>query len=291
MDSAELTFPDNPYTERTPRIVNAAKLKRTHARRKAGQFLAEGFNSVDAAIATGRATDVFVTSRALETYRDLVEYAEDLGIHIHFITTKAAAALADTTTPTGLFALCPTFETTLADITAAARAGRGLVAVGVDMSEPGNAGTFIRTADAVGADAVLFTGEAVDVHANKVVRASAGSVFHLPVAKVADTDAGLDALSEAGLGLIATAMAGSTDLDSAADDVALWRQRGANGGNRPLLARPSAWLLGNEAHGLDERILSRADATVSIPIRGRAESLNVASAAAICLYEASRALG
>lgn len=276
-----------PFTERTPRIVAAGKLHRAAARRKAGKFIAEGFNAVDAALASGRAVELFVTEAAADTYSALVRRGEKSGVPCSLITDRAAASLADTTTSPGIFALCPLFETTLDDVISTAQAGRGLVVVGVDMAEPGNAGTLIRTADAVGADAVLFLGETVDFHGGKVVRASAGSVFHIPVARHTHRTEGLERLHAAGLQLLATAMDGEVSLDDAADDAAAWRR---DGGEPPLLARPSAWLVGNEAHGLDNETMHMADARISIPIRGRAESLNVAAAASICLYEASRAM-
>ncbi|OOL26596.1 RNA methyltransferase, partial [Rhodococcus rhodochrous] len=112
----------------------------------------------------------------------------------------------------------------------------------------------------------------VDPHNGKCVRASAGSVFHLPVARERDTGTVLDALAAAGLQVLATAADGEVDLDEADE----------------LLAAPTAWLFGNEAHGLDPAVAARADHRVRIPIRGRAESLNLATAASICLYASAR---
>src|SRR5699024_3089039 len=148
-----------------------------------------------------------------------------------------------------------------------------LVAAPVHIADPGNTGTVIRLADAMGADAVVFAGDGVDPHNGKAVRASAGSLFHLPIARERDAGAAVAALRGAGLELLATAADGEVDLDTA-DEV---------------LARPTAWLLGNEAHGLDPELAAAADHRVAIPIRGRAESLNLASAAAICLHASARA--
>ncbi|WP_245650639.1 TrmH family RNA methyltransferase [Nocardia harenae] len=147
-----------------------------------------------------------------------------------------------------------------------------LFAVPVEIAEPGNAGTLIRVADAVGVDGVLLAGDTVDPHNGKCVRASAGSLFHVPVARERDIIAALDALTAAGVALLATTARGELDLDDA----------------DPVLAGPVAWLFGNEAHGLAPELAERADHRVRIPIRGRAESLNLAAAAAICLYASSR---
>ncbi|MGH3744942.1 MAG: TrmH family RNA methyltransferase, partial [Mycobacteriales bacterium] len=149
-----------------------------------------------------------------------------------------------------------------------------LVVVLLDARDPGNAGTVIRTADAAGADAVVLAtgdgGGSVDVHNGKAVRASAGSLFHLPIATGAWPQV-LPALRTAGLRVLATAAHGALDL-FAAD-----------------LGGPTAWVLGNEAHGLAAEAVEACDAAVAIPIRGRAESLNVAAAAAVCLYASARA--
>lgn len=259
------------FTERTPRVVSAAKLLRPAGRKKAGRFLAEGFNSVEAAVVTGVATDVFVTEAGAQRYGEVVQAAQYMGIYVHPVTEKAAKSLSDTVTSTGLYAVC---RPALWEPKDALGKDPRLVAVPVETAEPGNAGTMIRVADAVGASAVTFLGDSVDPQSPKAVRASAGSLFHVPVARERSIDAGLDRLRAKGLTIIATAADGEVDLDDAEE----------------LLARPSAWLFGNEAHGLGEDLLGRADVRVRIPIRGRAESLNLATAASICLYQAAKHL-
>jgi TrmH family RNA methyltransferase len=259
----------DPLTERTPRVVSAVKLLRAAERRKNARFLAEGENSVTEALAAGHVHDLFVTEAAAERYRDCVDAAHRAGVRVATVTEKAAARLSDTVTPPGLVAVCDTLDVPLE---AALSPRPRLVAVPVAMAEPGNAGTLIRVADAVGADAVILAGDSVDPHNGKCVRASAGSIFHLPVARERDTLRVLDALSAAGVQILATAADGEVELDDADE----------------LLARPTAWLFGNEAHGLDPEVAARADHRVRIPIRGRAESLNLATAASICLYASSR---
>ncbi|WP_137726096.1 TrmH family RNA methyltransferase [Prescottella subtropica] len=259
----------DPFTERTPRVVSAVKLLRGAERRKTGRFLAEGENSVTEALATAAVHEVFVTESAGERYRDLIDAADGAGIRVSLVTDRAMTALSDTVTPPGVIAVCDLLDVPL---DRAIGGGSRLLAVPVAISEPGNAGTVIRVADAVGADAAILAGDSVDPHNGKCVRSSAGSLFHLPIVRERDTGTVLDALADAGIQILATAADGEVDLDDADD----------------LLARPTAWLFGNEAHGLDAGTAARADRRVRIPIRGRAESLNLATAASICLYASAR---
>ncbi|GGM01168.1 RNA methyltransferase [Nakamurella endophytica] len=194
------------------------------------------------------------------------------GIEVTEVTERAAAALSDTVHPQGLVARCTVPGVTAAEVLAA---GPRLVAVLVDTNDPGNAGVVIRLADAAGADAVLFAGDAVDPYNPKAVRASTGSLFHLPVARVPDVVELLPLLSGAGLSVLATTGAATVDLDEAQD-----------GG---VLDLPTAWLFGSEAHGLPADLADGADERVAVPIYGRAESLNLATAAAVCLYASARA--
>lgn len=211
----------------------------------------------------GLVEEVFATEDAALRFSEIVD-----GAAVHLITDRAAKALSDTVTPVGLFAVCsvPVYE--LADVLAASPR---LILVAVDTSEPGNAGTLIRIADAMGADAVVFAGNGVDPYNAKCLRASAGSIFALPVLSQPDVAAMLTALRDAGIVVLATTLDGEVAL-SAAD-----------------LAAPTAWVFGSEAHGLSEDVAARADARIRIPMRGGAESLNIAAAAAICLYQSFQA--
>lgn len=259
------------FTERTPRIVNAAKLHRSATRKKEKRFIVEGENAVEAAVATGAATDLFVTEPASERFEEIVRTAGYMNVYTHPITDKAAASLSDTVTTTGIFALC---NDVLWSVGKAINGQPNLVSVPVETREPGNAGTLIRVSDAVGADAVVFAGESVDPQGAKAARSSAGSLFHIPVARNTNIDDVLGQLRSKGLQILATAADGEVDIDDAEE----------------LLAKPTAWLFGNEAHGLSDALLAKADHRVRIPIRGRAESLNLATAASICLYASSKAL-
>lgn len=246
----------------------AGKLQRGAARRAAGRFLVEGAQAVSEALAAGAVHELFVTAAQRDT--PLVRAAERHGVRVGVVTDTASAALSDTVTPQGLVAVCDLVDVSTEQ---ALLGSPRLVTVLVDAAEPGNAGTVLRTSDAAGADAVLFAGDSVDVHNGKCVRASTGSVFHLPVARHRDTTTLVAALHAAGLQVLATTAEGEVDLDDAED----------------MLAAPTAWLFGNEAHGLSQELATAADHRVRVPIHGRAESLNVATAAAVCLYASARA--
>ena len=211
--------------------------------------------------------ELFVTGAAAERHPDLVAAARGRARGSAPSPTAARPPLSDTVTPQGLVAVCD-----LLDVPLAVALGERprLVAVCAGIADPGNAGTVIRVADAAGADAVLLAGDTVDPHNGKAVRASTGSVFHLPLARDRDPGAVLDACRAAGLTLLAADAAGELDLhDPAADDV---------------LAGPVAWIFGGEAHGVPGIVADAADHRVRVPIHGRAESLNLATAAAVCLY-------
>ena len=244
-------------------MVAAVKLHRHTGRRRAARFLAEGPNLVEAALRRGLVSDVFATEDAAARFADLLA-----GTPTQLVTERAAKALSDTVTPVGLVAVCTVPDADLEQVLAD---GPTLVAVPVGVSEPGNAGTIIRVADAMGADAVILAGPSVDPYNGKCLRASAGSIFSIPVIAEPDTDAALTGLRDAGLQVLATVLDGSVSLD----DVDL--------------ARPTAWLFGPEAHGLPPDVVELATARVRIPMAGNAESLNIGSAAAICLYQSARA--
>nr|WP_040531540.1 RNA methyltransferase [Gordonia rhizosphera] len=256
-------------SERSSRVVSYAKLHRAAVRRAEGRFLVEGANSVTSALVDARAETVLVPEADSDRYREIIDLATARGVPIIGLTGPAAVKLAETQTPTGVFAVCPLLDVALTDVLAGSPR---LLVVAVEPREPGNLGTLIRCADAMGADAVVLLGDAVDPHNGKCVRASAGSVFHLPIARDRDVDSGLAAVRAADVTLLATTADGETSLDDADD----------------LLAAPTAWLFGNEAHGLPDAVIADADHRVAIPIRGRAESLNLAAAAAICLYASAR---
>jgi len=219
----------------------------------------------------GRVHDLFLTDAVADRHPELEHRADAAGVRVARVTEKAAAGLSDTVTPQGVVAVCTTVAV---DLETALAGDPRLVTVLVGVADPGNAGTVIRTSDAAGADVVVLAGDAVDPHNGKCVRASMGSLFHVPLAAHRDVDAVLDGLRARGLTLLAADGHGDTVLDAGADD---------------LLRAPTAWLFGSEAHGLDDATARRADHRVRVPIHGRAESLNLATAAAVCLYASARA--
>lgn len=221
---------------------------------------------------SGVVHELFVTETAAGRHPELVDLAQQAGTPVSAVTDRAAARLSETVTPQGIVAVCDAVEVPVADALAGSPR---LVAVLVGVSDPGNAGTVIRVADAAGADAVLLAGDAVDPGNGKCVRASTGSVFHLPIARDRDAGRVLDACRSARLRLVASDGRAATDLDDA-------EARGE-------LAAPTAWLLGSEAHGLPSTAYEVADGALRVPLYGAAESLNLATAAAVCLYASARA--
>ena len=243
-------------------MAAAVKLHRQVVRRREARFLAEGPNLVEAALRRGLVSEVFATESASSRFGAMLTAAP-----VHLVTERAAKALSETVTPVGLVAVCSVPEIALADIIAD---DPRLLAVAVEISEPGNAGTLIRIADAMGADAVVLAGHSVDPYNGKCMRASAGSIFSIPVVTEPNAAQAVTALGEAGLQVLATTVDGEVSLDEAD------------------LSAPTAWLFGSEAHGLATDLTAKATHRVRIPMPGNAESLNVASAAAICLYQSAR---
>jgi len=264
-------------TERSPRIAAAHRLLRRSRRSESGEFLAEGAPSVREAIGyardnPGAILELYVTETAGGKHLDMVRGAFAAGVPVTQVTERAAATLSDAVAPQGIVVRCALPDTDLEQVLAVSPR---LLAVLVQTNDPGNAGTVIRLADAAGADGVIVAGDAVDPYNPKAVRASAGSLFHLPVVHVDDPEGLVKRLSEAGLSVLATTGAAGLDLDTAAD-----------GG---ILELPTAWLFGSESHGLPDDLVALADESVRVPIYGRAESLNLATAAAICLYASASA--
>lgn len=262
-----------PLTSRSDRVKTARRLLRRSARQSERRFLAEGPQAVREALAMPGCVDgVFSTNDARRRHTDLVQMCLAAGVPFRLTAESGVAALSETVTPQGMVAVCRIPEHRLADVLASTPA---LVVVCASIRDPGNAGTVIRTADAAGAGAVVFAGDCVDPYNGKAVRASAGSLFHLPLV----TDVGLAdtvaAVRAAGLQVLAADGSASATLD----DVQ------ASG----LLTHPTAWVFGNEAWGLPTACLALADCGIRVPIFGRAESLNLATAAALCLYASARA--
>jgi RNA methyltransferase, TrmH family len=220
----------------------------------------------------GGVTELYATSAAWSRNHELVARATAQAAAVHMVSGEVMAGLAQTVTPQGLLAVCRFVDVTMERLLAASPR---LIVLLANVRDPGNAGTVLRTADAAGADGVIFSDASVDPYNSKCVRASAGSLFHLPLAVGCPLRQAAAALRGAGIRVLAAD--GSADRELGELD------------REGTLARATAWLFGNEAWGLPADLLALADEAVAVPIYGRAESLNLAAAAAVCLYASARA--
>lgn len=256
---------------RSDRVKSVRALSRRSVREKVGRFLAEGPQSVLEAVvhAPESVLDVYLTAEAGRRHTELAEAARGAGLHVHDVSDEVLAAMCDTPTPQGVAAVCRVVEARLDDVLGA---DPRLLVVLTNVRDPGNAGTVIRGADAAGASAVLVSANSVDVHSPKVVRSTAGSLFHLPVVTGLPIGPTLDRLRARGIRLLAADGSGQALLDEVD------------------LTAPHAWVMGNEAWGLEPEVLAACDEVVRVPIYGKAESLNLAMAATVCLYASASAL-
>jgi TrmH family RNA methyltransferase len=264
---------------RSPRVNAARRLSRRAQRGKERRFLAEGPQAVREAVDFGVLPDgshsvveIYTTPEAAERHADVLDRARAERVPVLTATSEVIAAVCDTVTPQGIVAVCRFVDVSFEAVLAAKPK---LVALLANVRDPGNAGTVLRTADAAGADAVVLTDASVDLYNPKAVRASVGSLYHLPVAVGVPVDQAVAGLREAGIRVLAADGAGERDLDAELDE--------------GTLGAPTAWLFGNEAWGLPEATRALADEVVRVPIHGHAESLNLATAAAVCLYASARA--
>jgi TrmH family RNA methyltransferase len=266
--SPELTDP------RSARVRRLRRLARRAFRADARQFLVEGAQAAREALASAhdgdaRVRELLITTAAAERHPQLVLLAHSAAVPVTYASEDVLAALSDTVAPQGLIAVVDFLDVGLDVLTAHEMR---LVAVLADVRDPGNAGSVIRAADAAGADAVVFAGDSVDPYNGKAVRASVGGLFHLPIITGVTTSAAIATLRALGLSILVADGSGATDLDTA-----------------DTLDRSTAWVFGNEAWGVPADVATLADAAVRIPIYGRAESLNLATAATLCLYASARA--
>ena len=252
------------------RVKSVKGLSRRSVRVRTGRFLVEGPQSVREAVVhhPEQVVDLYLTAQARSRHADIVEAATEAGLYLHEVSDDVLAAMCDTPTPQGLAAVCTTTTSTLEEVLAT---GPRLLVLLTNVRDPGNAGTVIRGADAAGADAVLVSDASVDVHSPKVVRSTAGSLFHLPLVTGLPIEQTVGRLRAAGIRVLAADGAGAAllpDVD---------------------LAPPHAWVMGNEAWGLAPEIRDLCDEVVRVPIYGKAESLNLAMAATVCVYASAAA--
>lgn len=250
------------------------RLRRLLARRNARWaervFVLEGPELLAVALDAGAPVEsVYLApgARAAAGVAEAVDRAYEAGARIFDLAPGVLERVADTVTPQPVLAVAGFGERSVPDL-----AGARLVVVCVDIRDPGNAGTVIRSADAAGADGVVCCDGTVDPYNPKTVRSSAGSVFHLPVIAGGSATELLDQLGPSGIGLRRLGAVARGGEDHASVD---WTQ-------------PVAIVLGNEAHGLPDEIAASLEGTVTIELAGRAESLNVGVAGAVLCFEALR---
>jgi TrmH family RNA methyltransferase len=261
-------------TARSARVKDARQLTVGKHRRSRHEFLAEGPQAVREALRADVVVELFVEQDASERRADEISGARASGVPIHLVDHGGFRGLVGAQTPQGVVARCRWEPVSLRRVLE--DPGPGQIAIAHEMADPGNAGALIRVADAAGARGVALSDKSVDPTNPKCVRATAGSLFHLPVLPAGTTRTILEAVRAAGYRVVAA------DVTSASVDLFEAEDAG-------LLAGRIAWVFGNEAHGLPDDVLASVDDVVRIPILGRAESLNLATAAAICMYSAARA--
>ena len=241
------------------KVVAAVRLKKRSLREEEQRFLVEGAQAVAEALAEdGRLLSLFVS----DELDPLAVRARQAGVPVEQVSERVMERLTSTVTPQGVVGIAPFVDVRLDDMLPP-----GAVAVLHEVRDPGNAGTILRSADAAGAAGVVFAGSSVDAYNPKGVRASAGSIFHVPVVRDVGTEDAISSLRAKGFSVIAMDMHGDEDLFETE------------------LPRSTAFVFGNEAHGLPSEILEAADHRVRVPHAGRAESLNLAAAATVCLFE------
>lgn len=265
------------------RVRAVAALAKKDVRADTGLFLLEGPQAVREALEyrPELLRELYVTPTAAARYG-----LDDAPVDTWFVTEQVLDTMADTVTPQGVVAVCQQFPTSVREVfpdpgavgleardaSVAEGSLPGLVAILEQVRDPGNAGTIIRAADSAGADAVVLTGRSVDPYNPKVVRSTTGSLFHVPVSVGVSL---VDAVSRAkALGYTVLA------ADVSGDDLPEVRADG-------MLDGPTAWVFGNEARGLTDEDLALVDRAVKVPIYGQAESMNLATAASVCLYESA----
>jgi len=247
-------------------IKGVAKLVKKESRSETGLFLLEGPQGLKEALDRPKLIErLFATESFKEKHPELISRAEQARVSVTLVSEAVLKQLSDTTTPQGVVAVCQQFHVSLEDVLAEKPK---LIAFLAQIRDPGNAGTVLRAADAAGADAVIFSKGSVDIYNPKVVRSTTGSMFHLPFVIDADIESSLSKLTASGLSVLAADVAGTKLPELEAG----------------MLARPTVWLFGNEAWGLEPEVAALADQLVQVPIYGAAESLNLATAASVCLY-------
>lgn len=249
-----------------PQVKAAAELKQKKYRQQQGLFLAEGLRTVEEAVHSKTVVSIFYTAIDDDRTRCVLEEAAAQQLKLYCVSDAVMKKIADTDTPQGIIAVCKVQDVTLDKLLS-----KGEMLLVLDrVGDPGNLGTMLRTADAAGIGGVVLLKGCVDIYAPKTVRSSMGSLFHVPVVSGVAEDKFIAEAKDAGYELLVTSLEGAGNLYKAD------------------LGGRIAFVMGNEAGGVSASLLERADKRVFIPMAGRAESLNVAMAAGIVMFEALR---
>ena len=255
-------------TGRASNVTRARRLLKRGFREDDGLFLSEGPQACREAALAGRVRDLFITEPALERYPDVVAAVTAAGGTVSPSSGAVIEEISSTVTPQGMVAVTSMWHNTIDDVL---NESTTLAVALTAVRDPGNAGSIIRVADAAGANGVIMSTDSVDLFNPKVIRASVGSLFHLPITTGQNLAATITRARELGMQVLAADAAG-VDLYTGTD-----------------LTKPTLWVFGNEAWGIPQEVLDLVDAVVSIPIYGKAESLNLATASAVCLYASAQA--
>ncbi|MEY4985510.1 MAG: hypothetical protein RLZZ359_396 [Actinomycetota bacterium] len=248
------------------KVRGVAKLTKKDARSETGLFLLEGPQGLKEVLDRPKlVNELFATQDSVDRYPDLFERAAASHIPFELVSEPVLKAMTDTSNPQGVVAVCQQLDVELADIF---DGQPKLIALLANIRDPGNAGTVLRAADAAGADAVIFSKNSVDVYNPKVVRSTTGSLFHLPIVIEAEISEVVEQAKKHGHQVFA-ANAGGAQIPDLGSKV---------------LSQPTTWVFGNEAWGFEPETLALSDREVAVPIYGAAESLNLATAASVCLF-------
>jgi TrmH family RNA methyltransferase len=253
-----------------PRLKYIRKLAQQKFREKERKFIVEGSLMVEEALSSKWPLEILVYTNEWSfsrAGRKILQQAEEINLKKLEVEKIVFNRLATAETPQGVLAVAHQKENDLVNLL---RNNLSLLLLVDAIQDPGNLGAIIRSADAAAVQAVLFTRGTVELYNPKTLRATMGSLFHLPVLAVLEVDSLLEQLTACGWQLVVG--------DPKAEIIL----------SRHNFTRPTVLAVGNESRGCSEKILKRANQIVSIPMPGRAESLNVAAAAAIMLYEVVR---
>ncbi len=247
-------------------------MARREVRWETGTFVAEGLNGLREALEAGfPPRQVFVAADAPSRVEELIGRAARSGSEILRVEGEALRRVLDTVHPQSVAAVVPFVHVTVGALAGRGEHGPVLVAAGV--ADPGNAGTIVRSAAAAGARGVVFCTGSVDPYNPKVVRATAGSIFRVPLAAGISGNEALGELGRAGFRRVAAQAHGGVAHTSC------------------HLAGEVALVVGSESHGLDGSLAGELDEAVTVPLAAGSESLNVAMAATLLLFEAARQAG